>query len=75
MLTFSRHAGDVPDMSHSYIIELKYARYKESRKPGGGIVAEVIAQTNRHGLHRQGEERYWHYATTIEAEEVNFLSC
>ena len=37
-----------PDMSHSYIIELKYARYKDPESRVEGLRAEAIAQTNRY---------------------------
>ena len=37
-----------PDMSHSYIIELKYARYKDPESRGEELRAEAIAQTNRY---------------------------
>lgn len=37
-----------PDMSHSYIIELKYARYKDSESRVEELRAEAIAQTNRY---------------------------
>lgn len=37
-----------PDMSHSYIIELKYARYKDPESRVEELRAEAIAQTNRH---------------------------
>ena len=35
-----------PDMSHSYIIELKYARYKDPESRVEELRAEAIAQTN-----------------------------
>ena len=37
-----------PDMSHSYIIELKYARYKDPESRVEELRAEAIAQTNRY---------------------------
>lgn len=37
-----------PDMSHSYIIELKYARYKDPESQVEELRAEAIAQTNRY---------------------------
>ena len=37
-----------PDMSHSYIIELKYARYKPPQSRAEELRAEAIAQTNRY---------------------------
>ena len=37
-----------PDMSHSYIIELKYARYKRPESRVEELRAEAIAQTNRY---------------------------
>ena len=37
-----------PDMSHSYIIELKYARYKVPESRVEELRAEAIAQTNRY---------------------------
>lgn len=37
-----------PDMSHSYIIELKYARYKDPESWVEELRAEAIAQTNRY---------------------------
>ena len=38
-----------PDMKHSYIIELKYAKYKDSEKPCGRTGGmEGIAQANRY---------------------------
>lgn len=37
-----------PDMSHSYIIELKYARYKDPESRMEELRAEAIAQTNRY---------------------------
>lgn len=37
-----------PDMSHSYIIELKYARYKDPESHVEELRAEAIAQTNRY---------------------------
>lgn len=37
-----------PDMSHSYIIELKYARYKDPESRVEKLRAEAIAQTNRY---------------------------
>ena len=37
-----------PDMSHSYIIELKYARYKDTESRVEELRAEAIAQTNRY---------------------------
>ena len=37
-----------PDMSHSYIIELKYARYKDPESRVEEVRAEAIAQTNRY---------------------------
>lgn len=37
-----------PDMSHSYIIELKYARYKDPESRVEELQAEAIAQTNRY---------------------------
>ena len=37
-----------PDMSHSYIIELKYARYKDPASRVEELRAEAIAQTNRY---------------------------
>ena len=36
------------DMSHSYIIELKYARYKDPESRVEELRAEAIAQTNRY---------------------------
>ena len=35
-------------MSHSYIIELKYARYKDPESRVEELRAEAIAQTNRY---------------------------
>lgn len=37
-----------PDMSHSYIIELKYARYKDPESRVEELRAEAIAQANRY---------------------------
>lgn len=37
-----------PDMSHSYIIELKYAKYKDPESRVEELRAEAIAQTNRY---------------------------
>ena len=37
-----------PDMSHSYIIELKYARYKDPESRVEELRAAAIAQTNRY---------------------------
>lgn len=37
-----------PDMSHSYIIELKYARYKDPESRVEELRAEAIARTNRY---------------------------
>ena len=37
-----------PDMSHSYIIELKYARYKDPESLVEELRAEAIAQANRY---------------------------
>lgn len=37
-----------PDMSHSYVIELKYARYKDPESRVEELRAEAIAQTNRY---------------------------
>lgn len=37
-----------PDMSHSYIIELKYARYNDPESRVEELRAEAIAQTNRY---------------------------
>lgn len=37
-----------PDMSHSYIIELKYARYKDPESRVEELRAEAIAQTSRY---------------------------
>ena len=37
-----------PDMSHSYIIELKYARYKDPESRVKELRAEAIAQANRY---------------------------
>ena len=37
-----------PDMSHSYIIELNYARYKDPESRVEELRAEAIAQTNRY---------------------------
>ena len=37
-----------PDMSHSYIIELKYARYKDSESRVKELRQEAIAQVNRY---------------------------
>lgn len=37
-----------PDMSHSYIIELKYARYKDPESRVEELRAEAIVQTNRY---------------------------
>jgi len=37
-----------PDMGHSYIIELKYARYKDPESRVEELRAEAIAQTNRY---------------------------
>ena len=37
-----------PDMSHSYMIELKYARYKDPESRVEELRAEAIAQTNRY---------------------------
>ena len=37
-----------PDMTHSYIIELKYARYKDPESRVEELRAEAIAQTNRY---------------------------
>ena len=37
-----------PDMSHSYIIEMKYARYKDPESRVEELRAEAIAQTNRY---------------------------
>lgn len=37
-----------PDMSHSYIIELKYARYKDPESRVEELRAEATAQTNRY---------------------------
>ena len=37
-----------PDMSHSYIIELKYGRYKDPESRVEELRAEAIAQTNRY---------------------------
>ena len=37
-----------PDMNHSYIIELKYARYKDPESRVEELRAEAIAQTNRY---------------------------
>ena len=37
-----------PDMSHSYIIELKYARYKDPESRVEELRAEAIAETNRY---------------------------
>lgn len=37
-----------PDMSHSYIIKLKYARYKDPESRVEELRAEAIAQTNRY---------------------------
>lgn len=40
--------GIYPDMSHSYIIELKYARYKDPESRVEELRAEAIAQANRY---------------------------
>ena len=37
-----------PDMKHSYIIELKYAKYKDSENRVEELRLEGIAQTNRY---------------------------
>ena len=37
-----------PDMSHSYIIELKYAKYKDPESRVEELRAEAIAQANRY---------------------------
>lgn len=37
-----------PDMKHSYIIELKYAKYKDSESRVEELRLEGIAQANRY---------------------------
>lgn len=37
-----------PDMSHSYIVELKYARYKDPESRVEELRAEAVAQANRY---------------------------
>ena len=37
-----------PDMMHSYIVELKYAKYKDPESRVEELRAEAIAQANRY---------------------------
>ena len=60
-----------PDMSHSYIIELKYARYKDPESRVEELRAEAIAQTNRYA----DTDRVKNAIGTTQLHDVSRIIC
>ena len=58
------------DMKHSYIVELKYAKYRDSENRVEELRQEAIAQYQPLCRHGHGETSYWLHATTQDCSGI-----
>ena len=58
------------DMKHSYIVELKYAKYKDSESRVEELRQEAITQANRYAGYGNGEKCHWQHKATQDCSGV-----